>query len=133
MWLECLGGNLEVESESVARLLLRAKPDRDPARVALYACPECGDLGCGAVFASVVRSGDLIEWQNFAWERAKNPGDIGAQTLAIGPFHFDPVVRTLAFFALRRRTDLVPTLHPYLTANRSSVCARPYPPETSAH
>ena len=82
-------GDREIERESVARLLVRSKPDLNPDRVALYVCPECGDLDCGAVMASVVQSGDLIEWKDFAWDRPNDPGNVGAQPIAIGPFRFD--------------------------------------------
>jgi len=70
------------------KLLGRSAPDLPPDRVALYVCPECGDLGCGAVTASVVREGDAVVWRDFAWERdweAPAPAD----RLALGPFRFE--------------------------------------------
>ena len=31
-------------------------------------CPECGDLGCGAVTVVIERSGDKIIWRDFGFE-----------------------------------------------------------------
>src|SRR5215216_2128667 len=46
-------GDAAWEEGVVEKLLGRAPPDLPPDRVALYVCPECGDLGCGAVTASL--------------------------------------------------------------------------------
>jgi hypothetical protein len=37
-------------------------------RVALFVCPECGDLGCGAVTALVSRRAHSVRWSDFAFE-----------------------------------------------------------------
>jgi hypothetical protein len=37
-------------------------------RVLLYVCPECGDIGCGAIAVRISRSGDHIVWDDFARE-----------------------------------------------------------------
>src|SRR5215475_6283343 len=38
---------------AVDRLVRRSPPDLPGQRVSLYVCPECGDLGCGAVSIQV--------------------------------------------------------------------------------
>lgn len=40
----------------------------DPARVPLLMC-ECGDLLCGALMVRLTRSGDTVQWADWAWER----------------------------------------------------------------
>ena len=50
------------------RLLGRCAPDLPSTRVALYVCPECGDLGCGAIGVVVERAGGTVVWRSFAHE-----------------------------------------------------------------
>ena len=56
-------------------------------RVMLFVCPECGDLGCGAITASLRRDGDTITWSDFAHE---NDYDKSMTTPLpeVGPFTF---------------------------------------------
>jgi hypothetical protein len=77
------------DARVVDKLLRRAPPDLPPDRVALYVCPECGDLGCGAVAASVIREGDVVIWRDFAWERDWEDALVQGQPIELGPFHFD--------------------------------------------
>ena len=72
----------------VDRLLLRATPDLPDGRVALYLCPECGDIACGLVSVQVAQKGDHIEWGAFASE-----GGVGSEAWRtpltdLGPFVF---------------------------------------------
>ncbi|GAB2817548.1 oxidoreductase [Streptomyces daliensis] len=80
----------------VRSLLLESEAPLDGGRHVLYGCPECEDLGCGAVTAVIEREGDgedggedaAVVWRDFAWqtdvkvdlERDGYPG--------IGPFRF---------------------------------------------
>lgn len=69
------------------RLLLRAPGDLPSGRVALYVCPECGDLGCGGISARVTRDGPRITWSVFGSENNYEPP---LTPLAeMGPFEFD--------------------------------------------
>lgn len=34
----------------------------------LYVCPECGDIGCGAITVNILDLGDRIVWRDFAYE-----------------------------------------------------------------
>lgn len=47
----------------------------DPGRVALFACGESGDMGCGAVTATLIVEGDLVTWSDFAWDNGYEPTD----------------------------------------------------------
>ena len=38
-------------------------------RVALLVCGECGDLGCGAITASLGLNAGSVSWHDFRWER----------------------------------------------------------------
>jgi hypothetical protein len=37
-------------------------------RIMLFVCPECGDLGCGAITADIARDGDLIVWSRSGYQ-----------------------------------------------------------------
>lgn len=54
-------------------------------RVALFVCPECGDLACGAITACVARTELGVQWSDFAYEN----GYEAASKLALGPFEFE--------------------------------------------
>lgn len=61
-----------------------------PIRLPLYVCPECGDLGCGALTCEASRVGEKIVWSKFGFETgiAEYPSDF-ASFAAIGPFEFE--------------------------------------------
>ena len=61
-------GARKIEAEAAERLLLRAPPDLRSGRYSLLVCPECADLGCGAVTAAIERKGDLFIWRLFGFE-----------------------------------------------------------------
>lgn len=52
----------------VDRLLLRAPSDLPGGRQVLYCCPECEDIGCGAVTAVIVRHDKHVIWREFGWQ-----------------------------------------------------------------
>ena len=60
------------------------------SRLPLYVCPECGDLGCGALTCEAIRVGGKIVWRNFGFETgiAEHPADFASYT-EVGPFEFD--------------------------------------------
>lgn len=65
----CLGwGSGEGERHHIAQLLLREQSELQSGRVAIYICPECGDLGCGAVTVRISRDGEGFVWSDFAFE-----------------------------------------------------------------
>lgn len=83
-------GAAESEVGAVAKLLREAEPDYPPNRIALYVCPECGDLGCGAVTVAINREEEAVSWSDFRWEvnwYADHP-DESTVGLKVGPFRF---------------------------------------------
>ena len=61
-------GSKPLQQVAADRLLGRCAPDLPSTRVALYVCPECGDLGCGAVGVVVERAEGTVVWRSFAYE-----------------------------------------------------------------
>ncbi|MFJ5137090.1 hypothetical protein [Streptomyces sp. NPDC088707] len=57
-------------------------------RRVIYSCPDCADLGCGAVTAVVEHDGEDVVWRDFAWQTAPtaDPGSEGYP--GVGPYRF---------------------------------------------
>lgn len=58
----------ELERLHCRQLLLETPSALASGRVPLYLCPECADLGCGAVTVTIHRAGDLVTWSGFHHE-----------------------------------------------------------------
>lgn len=56
------------ELMAIRQLLLEEPSELPNGRVPIYVCPECGDLGCGAVTALIQRDGDLLHWSQLGYE-----------------------------------------------------------------
>lgn len=55
-------------------------------RVALFVCPECGDLACGAITVLVSRNDLSVKWSDFAYDNGYEPASGLDQ---VGPFEFE--------------------------------------------
>jgi hypothetical protein len=67
-FVSCLGWFMVEEDERAAGRLLGAEPpDAFDGSVAVYVCPECGDLLCGALTAFISREGDEVVWRDLAY------------------------------------------------------------------
>ncbi|MFF4597668.1 hypothetical protein [Amycolatopsis sp. NPDC001319] len=85
-----LGESLRSRGDDViavapADLGLDALPD---GRVPLFVCPECGDLGCGAVTVIVERTADEVVWRDFGWQTDYDPEVSRESYAGLGPFRF---------------------------------------------
>jgi hypothetical protein len=66
-FISCLGWLDPNQDEHAAqRLLGKAEPDLE-ARVAIYICPECGDLDCGAITSKIELEGGDVLWRGMAF------------------------------------------------------------------
>ncbi|MDO0938235.1 oxidoreductase [Streptomyces sp. DG2A-72] len=52
----------------VRSLMLETDAPLPGGRYVIYGCPECEDLGCGAVTAVIEKEGDDYIWRDFAWQ-----------------------------------------------------------------
>jgi hypothetical protein len=69
-----------------AELLREVAPSLSSGRTSIYACPECGDIGCGAVTVRISRVGDRILWSDFASENGREaPSEIVADDIDFDP------------------------------------------------
>jgi hypothetical protein len=78
------------ENERLARIFtFESRAPIAPDRVALFICPECGDLGCGAITFKLSRGGGTVRWSEFAYENNYDPEETNFERYAaIGPFEF---------------------------------------------
>jgi hypothetical protein len=88
--VSCLGWFVpEENAKAVRRLLLEETADLPDDRCSLYVCPECGDLGCGAVSLVVQPYRDRVIWRDFGYEN-KYEGIVRTEGYErLGPFIFD--------------------------------------------
>ena len=55
----------------------------------MFICSECGDIGCGAVNALVVRDGQAIVWKDFGYENDYEEKVLLDDYKQVGPYTFD--------------------------------------------
>jgi hypothetical protein len=75
--------------ESAEVFLNTKEPDLDNGRIILYVCPECGDIGCGAITLKIVKSETEYTWSEFGYENDYDPEMTDLDSYRhIGPFKF---------------------------------------------
>ncbi|MEU7298557.1 hypothetical protein AB0A76_36170, partial [Streptomyces exfoliatus] len=79
------------------RRLLDPTPSLADGRQVIYSCPDCEDLGCGAVTAVVERhdedgsdgeDGGSIVWRDFAWQTGPTADPARDGYPGVGPYRF---------------------------------------------
>lgn len=86
----CLGWFAPEENRKAARRLLLEEPSDFPNnRRSLYVCPECGDLGCGAVSAFIEQAGANIIWRDFGYQNNYDNEVIFGEYKNINPIVFE--------------------------------------------
>jgi hypothetical protein len=91
-------GQRKFQQRVSAELLREAAPSLSSGRTSIYVCPECGDIGCGAITVRISRVGDRILWSDFASEGREAPYKIVADDM-----DFDPREYRAAIAAVRMR------------------------------
>ncbi|KUN03257.1 oxidoreductase [Streptomyces yokosukanensis] len=99
-------------TEQVRALLLEAEPPLPDGRFVIYGCPECADLGCGAVTAVIERDGEDYIWRDFAWQTDEHADLELNGYQGVGPFRFHGAEYRAALTSLsegppRRRVLLI--------------------------
>ena len=93
--------NSRYEEEQLQVLLLHKQSDVPTGRAMLYVCPECGDLDCGAITATILDLGDRIVWTDFGYETGY--GGLVGDYITIKPIEFrrQQYVQTLSRLGVR--------------------------------
>jgi len=91
---------------TIDRLCRQKAPDLAHGRTSLYICPECGDLGCGAVSVLVRGGPGVVVWSDFGIQN--NYEDVVHREgfEGIGPFTFDGLLYHKLFVRLRSMTAI---------------------------
>jgi hypothetical protein len=84
----CADYGIEEVKKAVGRLLLTEKADLPNNRRSLFICSECGDLGCGAITAAMVKEHDTITWKDFGYENNYEDAVLLEKYKSLGPFTF---------------------------------------------
>jgi hypothetical protein len=95
-------GDIDEQRASIDRLLRKAPPDLASGRTSLYVCPECGDLGCGAVTVLVEGGAGVIVWKDFGIQNNYENVVHADGFEGIGPFTFDGLEYHRLFERIRR-------------------------------
>lgn len=75
-------------AQSVRVLTGDAGPDLGDDRVMLFVCPECADLGCGAITAALHSADSTITWSDFKHENNYDES-MTRNFPCVGPFAFN--------------------------------------------
>lgn len=87
LWLD--PSSIQDRKSAVQRLLKEVAGDLPDDRVSLYACGECGDIGCGALTARIeVRESEVV-WSDFGFENNYVEFVDREGYARLGPFTFD--------------------------------------------
>lgn len=81
------GDNKDYNKRILRVFRLQEQPELSTGRVAIYICPECGDIDCGAITATIQDLGDRIVWKDFGYET--DYGGLSETYPQIAPIEFD--------------------------------------------
>jgi hypothetical protein len=81
--------SIEGTKKAVDRLLRKVLADFPNGRNSIYVCPECADLGCGAVSAIIERVDDNIIWRDFGYQNNYDDTVHFEDLEGVGPFTFN--------------------------------------------
>jgi hypothetical protein len=86
-YMGCFSKGLnELNKNSKNKLLVKTEPETENGRVLIYVCPECADIGCGALCCKIKKENGKYIWNDFAYENGYEDEKIYKN---IGPFYFD--------------------------------------------
>ncbi len=78
----------DYENNLIDEFLGLEKPELSTGRTSFYVCPECGDIGCGAITAKIEFKEEFVLWKDFGYENDYSKPNL-EDFKEIGPFKFD--------------------------------------------
>jgi len=79
-------GLKKLNKYSKNKLLNISKPETKNGRMAIYICPECADISCGAYCCKIEKINGIYIWKDFAYENDYEDAKIINN---VGPFYFN--------------------------------------------
>jgi hypothetical protein len=86
LWLD--KKSVEASVRAAQTLMLLRPSELPTGRCSIFICPECGDLGCGAVTAVIERQQTGYRWRDFVLQNDYEHDPV-AEYNDVGPFSFD--------------------------------------------
>ena len=96
--------NKEYYNRLVDEFLGLVKPELITGRTCFYVCPECGDIGCGAITAKIEFTDKTVIWKEFGYENNYSEPDLN-NYVEIGPFVFDRKEYSKTIELLKTQTE----------------------------
>lgn len=95
-------GDNAFESRQINEFLGLISPALPTGRTLFYVCPECGDIGCGAITAQIEFTVQGVVWKDFGFETDYSEPELKVYK-DIGSFLFDRNEYAAFFRELRRQ------------------------------
>jgi hypothetical protein len=86
--------NPDWNRSSLKAFVLEGDPDDGlpDGQFMIFVCPECADLGCGAIICTIERLPDGFTWRDFAYDNGYGDDMPDYKSYShVGPFHFPDV------------------------------------------
>ncbi|MBK6643571.1 MAG: hypothetical protein IPG39_21235 [Bacteroidetes bacterium] len=94
--------NNEEENKQLDEFLGKRTPELETGRTSFYVCPECGDIGCGAITAKIEITENRVIWKEFGYENNYSAPQLDNYK-SIPHLEFDKTEYIETFEKLRRR------------------------------
>jgi hypothetical protein len=99
--------NTDYEKRTIREFLKQKPAELETGRTIIYGCSECFDIGCGAITAEIIDTGDSIIWKDFGYENNYSGFDI-EDYKHIEQFEFDKQQYLEAFNNIERELLKIP-------------------------
>ncbi len=96
--------NTDYTFKTIREFLKQETPELETGRTIIYGCPECVDIGCGAITAEIIDNGNTIVWKNFAFENDYEGFSLDDYK-HIGQFEFDKHQYFTAFEKIKSQIE----------------------------
>lgn len=91
----------ELENKTIDEFIGKATPELETGRTMFYVCPECGDIGCGAITAKIEITENKVIWKDFGYENNYSAPQLDDYK-SIAPLEFDKTEYIKAFEQLKQ-------------------------------
>ena len=98
--------NIQYEIKKINEFLGIEGPELKTLRSCFYVCPECGDIGCGAITAKIQFMSEQVIWKEFGFEDNLSGPNLESYS-TVGPFIFDREEYSALFESLKKQLSFL--------------------------